>query len=117
MTQFFSQTFPSLIAQAAPAAPSSSPGGSPLGLLFPILLLVAMWFLVFAPQRKKQKQHQKMLSELGTGDEVITSGGIYGEITHKKDDRFTIRIADNVKVEVSKGFIQAVVRRAGDASK
>jgi preprotein translocase subunit YajC len=80
----------------------------PYGLLF-----VAMYFLMIAPQRKKQKEHTKMLEDLSTGDEVVTTGGIYGEITNKKDDRFVIRIAEGTKIEVGKAFIHALVKKAG----
>jgi len=95
----------SFLAQAA------SPSGGPIQLLFPVLMVAAIWFLIIAPQRKKQKEHTKMLETLGTGDEVITAGGIYGEITNKKDDRFVIRIAENTKIEVGKAFIQTVVKK------
>ena len=61
-----------------------------------------MWFLIIAPQRKRQKAHEKMLSELKTGDDIITSGGIYGTITNVKDDRFVVKIADGVKIELTK---------------
>ncbi len=101
---------PLFIAQAAPA-----PGpGSLFGGMLPIILLfAAMYFLMIAPQRKKQKAHEKMLSELVSGDEVVTSGGIYGQITNVKDDRFVVRVADNTKIEVGKSFVSAVVRKAG----
>jgi preprotein translocase subunit YajC len=101
------------LAQAAPAAPA----GNPLFMLAPyILMFAAMYFLLIAPQRKKQKQHEKMLSELGSGDEVVTAGGIYGTITSVKEDRFIIRIgSDNAKVEVGKGFISTVVKKADAA--
>ena len=87
-------------------------GGSPLLTLLPMFLLIAaMWFLMIAPQRKKQKQHQKMLSELRSGDEIITGGGIYGTITNVKDDRFTVRISDGAKIELGKGFVHQVVKK------
>ena len=54
-----------------------------------------------------------MLAALDQGDEIITAGGIYGEITYKKDDRFVVRIADGVKIEVAKSFVQDVVRKSG----
>lgn len=91
------QLFP--LAQAAPA------GGGLAQFLPIILLFLGMWFLIIAPQRKRQKAHDQMLSELKTGDEVVSSGGIFGTITNVKDDRFVIRIADNTKVELGKNFI------------
>ena len=74
-----------------------------------LLIFAAFWFLLIAPQRKKQKQHIKMIGALNTGDEVLTNGGIYGVITNVKEDRFVIKIADNTRVEVSRGFIQSKV--------
>ena len=57
-----------------------------------------------------------MLKALESGDEIVTNGGIYGVITNVKEDRFVVRIADNTKIELGKGFVQAVVRKvnAGD---
>jgi len=99
MTQieFFTQL---PLAQAAPPA-----GGGFAQFLPIILLFVGMWFLIIAPQRKRQKAHDKMLSELKTGDEIVTSGGLYGTITNVKDDRLVVRIADNTKVELGKSFV------------
>jgi preprotein translocase subunit YajC len=110
MTSLFAAQ--NILAQTAPAAAPSSSQGL-LSFLPMVLIFAAMYFLMIAPQRKKQKELQKMLAALDTGDEVITSGGIYGEITNKKDDRFVIRIADNTKIEVGKGFVTAVVKKAG----
>ncbi len=102
-----------LIAQAAPASPAPSGAGSLMQFLPLILMFAAMYFLLIAPQRKKQKEHEKMLASLAAGDEVVTAGGIYGVITQVKEDRFVVRIGgDNVKVEVGKGFISALVKKA-----
>ena len=89
---------------------------NPLAGMWPILLMfAAMYFLIIAPQRKKQKQHQKMITELQSGAEVVTSGGIYGTVTNVKDDRFVVRIAENTKIEVTKGSIASVVNSDGAA--
>ena len=102
-----------LLAQAAPASPAPSGAAGLMQFLPLVLMFAAMYFLLIAPQRKKQKAHEKMLTELQSGDEVVTAGGIYGVITQVKDDRFVIRIgADNAKVEVGKGFISALVKKA-----
>jgi preprotein translocase subunit YajC len=70
-----------------------------------ILLFLGMWFLIIGPQRKRQKEHDKMLSELKSGDEVVTSGGIFATVTKVKEDRLVVRIADNTKVELAKNFV------------
>ncbi|TVP80172.1 MAG: preprotein translocase subunit YajC [Puniceicoccaceae bacterium] len=91
------------LAQAAPA------GGGFAGFIPIILLFVGMWFLIIAPQRKRQKAHDQMLKELKTGDEIVTSGGIFGTITNVKDDCFVVRIAENTKIELGRGFVASKV--------
>lgn len=100
----------SILAQA-----EGAPAGG-LGGFLPILIMfAAMYFLLIAPQRKKQKAHQKMVTELQSGAEVVTSGGIYGTVTNVKEDRFVVRIAENTKIEVTKGSIASVVDSDGAA--
>lgn len=72
-----------------------------------ILLMVGFWFLLIQPQRKKQKEHQKMLTELKPGDRIITAGGLCGVITHVKKDRFQIKVDDTTRVDVLKGSVTA----------
>ena len=104
-----------LFAQTTPASPS---GPSSLVQFLPmVLLFAAMYFLMIAPQRKKQKEHERMLKSLESGDEIVTTGGIYGVITNVKEDRFVVRVADNTKIEVGKGFVQTVSRKTGAAEK
>ncbi len=62
------------IAMAPP--PGESGGGGIMGFLPMILIFVAFYFLLIAPQRKKQKQHQKMINALEKGDNVKTIGGV-----------------------------------------
>jgi preprotein translocase subunit YajC len=111
-----------MIAQAAaPAGAAGSPGAA--GPQFQIQLVVmglifaGFYFMFIAPQKKKQKAHEKMLATLQSGDEVVTNGGIYGTITNVKEDRFVIRVADNTKIEIGKGFIQTVIRKPTEEKK
>ena len=101
-----------LLAQAAPPASNGF-----LSMLPLVLLVGGMYFLMIAPQRRKQKAHEKMLATLESGAEVITTSGIYGVITNVKEDRFVVRIADNTKIEVGKSFIQTVVTAPGAEEK
>ena len=115
----FSHDLLPLLAQAAPA---STPGGTSTGpfgmspgtfqLVFFGLLMAAMYFLMIAPQNKKRKEHQRMLSELKAGDEILTNGGIYGTVVAVKENRIVVRIGDNnTKIELAKGFVQSVERK------
>ncbi len=105
---------PLFLAQPTTPAPA---GGGIWQFMPMILIFAAMYFLMIAPQRKKQKAHEKMLSELKSGDEVVTSGGIYGTITNVKDDRFVVRISDTTKIEVGKAFISGLVSKADGETK
>jgi len=61
------------LAQAAPASPAGA-GGNPTFMLVGYgLLMVALYFFMIAPQNKKRKEHEKMLAELKSGDEVVTA--------------------------------------------
>jgi preprotein translocase subunit YajC len=84
-------------------------GGGFMSFLPMILILVAFYFLLIAPQRKKQKQHDKMVQALEKGTQVKTLGGIFGTVTGVKDDRFVLRIGENVKIEVAKEAIAAKI--------
>jgi preprotein translocase subunit YajC len=94
----------------AMAPPSGQPGeGGLMSFLPMILIFVAFYFLLIAPQRKKQKKHEKMIQSLEKGAKIKTVGGMFGTITGVKDDCFVIRIAENVKVEISKEAISAKI--------
>ena len=101
-SSYFCSNFISLLALETTQGEGS---GLLSGMLPFILIFAAMWFLLIAPQRKKQKKHDKMVKALQPGTDVVTLGGIYGTITSVKDDRFVLKIADNVKVEVTKSSI------------
>jgi preprotein translocase subunit YajC len=90
------------IAQQAPA----SGGGSPLMQFAPMLLIIGvMYMLVLRPQMKKQKETQKMLSELKKGDDVVTTGGIIGRISGIKDDEVTLSIQEGVRMRILRSAI------------
>jgi preprotein translocase subunit YajC len=86
------------------------PGGSGLLGLAPLLFIFAIfYFLLILPQQRKQKKWQTMLSELKTGDRVVTTGGLRGTIMSIKDDALTLRVPpDNLKLEVSRASVVSV---------
>ena len=89
-----------LLAQA-----SAQPGGltSMLTLILPMIIL--FYFIILRPQQTRQKKVAEMLRSLKTGDKVITNGGIYGTIAGLDDDSVQLRIAEQVKIKVSRAAI------------
>ena len=86
---------------------AQQPGGI-ISFLPLILILVIFYLIVFLPSRKRQKALQSMIDNLKAGDKVITSGGIYGTIVGFKDGRIQLRIAENVKIELSRNAVTAL---------
>ncbi len=78
-----------------------------------ILIFGVFYFLVFAPMRKKQRKHAEMLQHLKSGDRVVTSGGIHGTVVGVTDDVIQLRIADQVKIEVTKSAVSAMHQAGG----
>jgi preprotein translocase subunit YajC len=77
----------------------------------PIILIFAIfYFLLIRPQQKRAKDHRALLSSLKVGDQVLTSGGIYGRVTGLRDDVITLEISDKVRVKVGRGHIAGVVK-------
>ena len=68
------------------------------------------WFLIIRPQRQTQKKHEQLLKQLKKGDEVVTAGGVVGEIVHIKDDRLTIKSGE-AKLVVERERVARVIPR------
>ena len=87
-----------------------------LGFAPLIFIFAIFYFLLIMPQQRRQKKWQSMLSELKTGDKVVTTGGIVGTIIALRDDRLHLRVPpDNLKVEVTRASIASVT--TDDAAK
>ena len=94
-------------AQTAAAAPAGSSMMSTL--LFPIVLVVIMYFLMIRPQMKRQKEHRAMLDKLAKGDEVITSGGIAGTVAAIGESFVSVEVANGVQLRVQRAAIANVL--------
>ena len=87
---------------------AQSPNSSIIQFLPLIFILGIFYLIVFLPARRRQKKLQDMIDSLKVGDKVVTSGGIYGTIVGFKDDRIQLRIAENVKIELSRNAVTAL---------
>jgi preprotein translocase subunit YajC len=84
------------------------PPGSLVTFLPFVFILAIFYLIVFLPARRRQKKVQEMIDNLKSGDKVITSGGIYGTIVGFKSDRVQLRIAENVRIEMSRSAVAAL---------
>lgn len=95
----------------AQAAAPGTPAPNPLVQFVPLILIfVIFYFLLIRPQQKRQKEHQKLVAGIQSGDQVVTSAGIHGVVTNVKDRTVIVRVADNVKIEFDRGAITSVTR-------
>lgn len=79
---------------------------STIGIVLYIVAIIAIiWLLIIRPQKKRQKEHDNLVSSLALGVEVVTIGGIHGEVSRIKDDTVWIKISNNVEIEVDKTAI------------
>ncbi|HHW20767.1 preprotein translocase subunit YajC [Thermodesulfovibrio thiophilus] len=102
-------------AYAMGPAPQGGAGGqgdpimSLVASLLPlILIIVIFYFLLIRPQQKRAKQHRQMLDNIKRGDKVITVGGVYGVVESVNPNTVVVKIAENVKVKLSKQSIAAL---------
>lgn len=88
------------------------PTVNPLINLFPIIIIFLIFYiLIIRPQKERERQHKKMLEELNKNDEVVTTAGIHGVIVNIKEKTVTLRIDDNVKIELEKDCIAYVKKK------
>ena len=77
----------------------------PGSLVFFALLFGAMYVLMVRPQQQRARRQRELISSIAVGDQVITAGGMIGEVVHAQDDRVTIRLAPGVEVAFLRGAI------------
>jgi len=99
-------------------AQAGSPGSpsSMLTLLPLLLVFVVLYLLILRPQAKRQKQRDAMLKKVQKGDRIVTTGGIYGTVVSTRgDDVLVVKIADNVRVDMARPAVAAIVGQASEA--
>ena len=104
-------------AMGAPAGGAGQPQGAAgmVQSLLPLVIIFGIfYFLLIRPQQKKAKELKAMLDNLKKGDQVLTSGGIYGTIFSLTADEVTLIIADGVKVKVARGYISGLASQPED---
>jgi len=85
-------------------------------LIVMVLLLVVMYVLMIRPQRQRQRDHQSLIEDAGVGDDILTTGGIYGTITRAEGDDVVVEIADGLNVHMTRRGIAAVLPPEDEAA-
>lgn len=81
----------------------------PAFVILLLLLFVVFYVLMVRPQRQRQAQHQSMIDNVGVGEDVLTTGGIYGTVTHVEGDDLVVEIAEGVEVHMTRRGIAAIL--------
>ena len=84
------------------------------GLFIIVIAFLFLYFVLVRPQKRKQLEQQRMLNEVSVGDEIVTAGGIYGEITSVDEDDVRVRIAPDLEVRVARRAIAGVTTPTAD---
>jgi preprotein translocase subunit YajC len=87
-------------------------GGGTMEMIFMLAIFgLIFYFMIFRPQSKRVKEHKNLMSSLGKGDEVLTSGGILGKIAKINDDSdyVLLSINETAQITIKKDYITAVL--------
>jgi preprotein translocase subunit YajC len=100
-----------LLETTAHAASASAPAGD-AGWINLVMLggfVLIFYFLLIRPQNKRRKEHEQLITALSKGDEVVTSGGIVGQITKVEDDFVKVQINEQVEMRIQKSAVCATL--------
>ncbi len=79
------------------------------GLLVIVALFVVFWLLLIRPQRRRQRAQDEMIASLRVGDEIVTAGGLYGDIKAIEGDEVYVEIAEGIEVRVARRAVAGVM--------
>jgi len=91
-------------------------GQSLVGLLPILLIFLVFYFLLIVPQQRQRRKNQEMLSNLKTGDRVITTGGVYGTVTGFRNSAVQLQVANQVRIDVARTAIAGLQPEGSDGT-
>jgi preprotein translocase subunit YajC len=84
------------------------------GLFIIVIAFLFLYFVLVRPQKRRQLEQQRMLNQVSVGDEIVTAGGIYGEVTAVDEDDVRLRIAPDLEVRVARRAIAGVTSKESE---
>lgn len=98
------------IAMAAPAGGASGETSPGFTIGWMVFMVAIFYFVMIRPQRRREKERKALISAVKTGDRVLLTSGIIGEIANVKEKTLIVRIAEKTKVEVLKSAVSQVIQ-------
>lgn len=80
-----------------------------MSLVVLLLMIPLFYFLLIRPQQKKLKDHQELIASLEVGDDIMTTGGIYGEVTLIDGEVILVEVADGIELRVARSAVAELV--------
>ena len=87
-----------------------------MALLFPLILVGAVYFLMLRPQQQRVARQRTLISSIDVGDEVVTAGGMLGHVRRMDDDRIWLEVAPGVEITMLRGAIAQRVTPPADSA-
>lgn len=78
-------------------------------VVYIVAIFAIIYLLILRPQKKRQKQHDDLVNALSLGVEIVTIGGIHGEVSRIKDDTLWIKVSNNVEIEIEKSAVAKTI--------
>ena len=78
-------------------------------VVYIVAIFAIIYLLILRPQKKRQEQHDDLVSALSLGVEIVTIGGIHGEVSRIKDDTLWIKVSNNVEIEIEKSAVAKTI--------
>jgi preprotein translocase subunit YajC len=98
-----------IIAMAGTGSGGSQTQGPGFMIIWLLIMVALFYFILIRPQQRKEKERRRMIEQIKSGNKVIFAGGMIGVITNVKDKVFTIKIAENTKVDVLRESVTRVL--------
>ena len=78
-------------------------------VVYIVAIFAIIYLLILRPQKKRQKQHDDLVNALSLGVEIVTIGGIHGEVSRIKDDTLWIKVSNNVEIEIETSAVAKTI--------
>ena len=113
-------TFSSYILNHWQLLSAAPPGGAgetanPIMQFLPLIVIVLIfYFLIYRPQKKRQKAREELIKQVEKGDKVITSHGIHGTVAQVEETTVLLQVSDNTKIRIEKSALGNVTPKNGE---